>query len=98
MLLFLVAPERPWPAIIIHFAAEMNIVVHETCNLISALQKSLAPVVADAFLVAKMLRTVAVQWPMVCLPSRAGALPWCCARPRGTKKAPVGLALVEFFR
>jgi len=65
MLRFLVAPERPRSAIIIHFAAEMNIVVHETCNLISELQKSLAPIVADTFLMAKMLRTGlrSGRWP-----------------------------------
>jgi len=57
MLRFLVAPERPWSAIIIHFAAELNIVAHETCNLIPALQKSLAPVVAETVLATKTLRT-----------------------------------------
>jgi hypothetical protein len=47
MLLFMVAPERPWPAIIMHFSAEMNIVAHETCNWSLQLQKSSTSVVTD---------------------------------------------------
>jgi len=93
----------PRPAIIMHFSAEMNIVAHETCDLIRELQIAWVPCCPMAASAPRTLATRAV-FPAAPVgnggPSpegRSRALRIVALRStlRHKKRAPAGLALVN---